>query len=208
MNLLGAIGTLMEGTGLTNILEVVYGENAVVHMMTGKSVQRAFRGHLLVDKCLHQLIVDSVVADNTEFESLIDDVEEMYSSLLKDDITLASLVTSPTVASVSKELETQKSKIRAQSKTSQLWLGYQQMLGVARELIKADRTASWLSHLRAVADALPIFAAAGHYNYLKCGYFYIQEMNQLETKHPEVYMKFQDGYHVIRGLGCDLVIEV
>ena len=36
MNLLGAIGTLMEGTGLKNILETVYGENAVVHMMTGK----------------------------------------------------------------------------------------------------------------------------------------------------------------------------
>ena len=53
MNLLGAIGTLMEGTGLKNILETVYGENAVVHMMTGKAVQRALWGHLLVDKCLN-----------------------------------------------------------------------------------------------------------------------------------------------------------
>jgi hypothetical protein len=32
MNLLGAIGTLIEGTGL----ETVSGENPVVHMMTGK----------------------------------------------------------------------------------------------------------------------------------------------------------------------------
>ena len=47
MNLLGAKGTLMMGTGLKNILEVVYGKNAVVHMMTGKYVQRSFRGHLL-----------------------------------------------------------------------------------------------------------------------------------------------------------------
>ena len=36
MNLLGAIGTLMEGTGLKNILETVYGENAVVYIMTGE----------------------------------------------------------------------------------------------------------------------------------------------------------------------------
>ena len=43
MNLLGAIGTLMEGTGLREILGTVYGDNAVTHMMTGKSVQRAFR---------------------------------------------------------------------------------------------------------------------------------------------------------------------
>ena len=42
MNVLGAIGTLMKGTGLTNILESVYEENTVVYMKTGKAVQRAF----------------------------------------------------------------------------------------------------------------------------------------------------------------------
>ena len=57
MNLLGAIGTLMDGTGLKDILGVVYGENSVIHMMTGKSVQRAFRGHLLVDRCLNRMLV-------------------------------------------------------------------------------------------------------------------------------------------------------
>ena len=49
MNLLGAIGTLMEGTGFSNILETVYGGNAVGHMTIGKAIQRALRGHLLVD---------------------------------------------------------------------------------------------------------------------------------------------------------------
>ena len=38
MNLLWAIGTLMKGTGLKNILETVYGENAFVYMTTGESV--------------------------------------------------------------------------------------------------------------------------------------------------------------------------
>ena len=40
MNLLGAIGTLMEGTGLKEILRTVYGDNSVAHMLTGKSVQK------------------------------------------------------------------------------------------------------------------------------------------------------------------------
>ena len=31
VNLLGAIGTLMEGSGLDKLLEEIYGENAVVH---------------------------------------------------------------------------------------------------------------------------------------------------------------------------------
>jgi hypothetical protein len=36
MNLLGALGTPMKITGLINILENVYEQNAVVHMMTDK----------------------------------------------------------------------------------------------------------------------------------------------------------------------------
>ena len=38
-NVLGAIGTLMDVTGLKEIMETVYGENAVIHMMSGKAVQ-------------------------------------------------------------------------------------------------------------------------------------------------------------------------
>ena len=36
MNLLRAIGTLIKGTGLEDILGSVYGENNLAHMMTGK----------------------------------------------------------------------------------------------------------------------------------------------------------------------------
>lgn len=97
---------------------------------------------------------------------------------------------------------------------SQLWLGYQQMLGTARALIKADYTGSWQNHLHAVANGLSIFPASGHYKYLKSAYHYIQEMSELESKHPNVYTKFKERFHVIRrtnqvwvGLSCDLVIE-
>lgn len=69
-------------------------------------------------------------------------------------------------------------------------------------------------HLHAVSDCLSIFAAAGHPNYLKSAYLYLQKMMALEIENPEVFQKFMHGYHVIRrsekfwtGLGCDLVIE-
>jgi arginine repressor len=38
MNLLGAIGTLMDGSGIKEILGTIYGENTVQHIMTGKAV--------------------------------------------------------------------------------------------------------------------------------------------------------------------------
>jgi len=69
-------------------------------------------------------------------------------------------------------------------------------------------------HLRAVSDCIPIFAAAGHYNYLKSMHFYVKEMDHPDIKHPDVFRKFEKGFPVIRcsshswtGLRSDLVIE-
>ena len=83
-----------------------------------------------------------------------------------------------------------------------------------REAPMADRTGSWKMHLQALADCLQIFAAAGHFKYLKSAYYYLQEMSELENRHPDVYIKFINGRHVIRrsskfwaGLSSDLVIE-
>ena len=93
-------------------------------------------------------------------------------------------------------------------------MNYMQMLGVARELVEADRTGSWQMHLHAISDCLPIFSDAGHPNYLKSAYLYLQKMVTLESDNPTVFQKFVNGFHVIRrsdqywaGLGSDLVIE-
>ena len=166
MNLLGAIGTLMEGTGLSNILQTVYGGNAVGHMMTGKAVQRALRGHLLVDKCLHSQLITEVAKDNPEIPTLLDQAEDLYSSLLNGEMTRADAAASEVLIKLETVTETKKLKLAQTSKTSQKWLNYQRIVEMARMLIKADRTRSWLMHLQAVSAYLPVFAAAGHFNYL------------------------------------------
>ena len=88
------------------------------------------------------------------------------------------------------------------------------MLKVARALITADRTGSWLLYLSNVADCLSIFATAGQFNYLNSAYIYVQEMSELDTKHPDVFRKLSNGCHVIRrsnrfwaSLSSDLIIE-
>jgi len=88
------------------------------------------------------------------------------------------------------------------------------MVGMARMLIKADRAGSWLMHLQAVSNCLTVFAAAGHFSYLRSAHYYLQQMSNLEEKHPNVYRKFLRGFHVAlrskqcwAGLSSDLVIE-
>lgn len=86
MNALGSIGTLMNGSGLTDILEFVYEENAVKHMLTGKSVQRAFRGHLLVENCLNGTLI-AELNDGERFADSVKFCEEMFTSLSTGDVT-------------------------------------------------------------------------------------------------------------------------
>ena len=54
---IGSIGHLMSGSGLHELLETIYANNAVTHMLTVKAVQRAFRGLLKVDSSLSAMIV-------------------------------------------------------------------------------------------------------------------------------------------------------
>ena len=47
----------MSGSGLQELLEVAYATNTVSHMMSGKAVSRAVRGHMLVDAALNTILV-------------------------------------------------------------------------------------------------------------------------------------------------------
>ena len=57
MSFLGSIRHLMAGSGLQELLEVVFAGNAVRHMLTGKAMSRAVRGHMLVDAALNTILV-------------------------------------------------------------------------------------------------------------------------------------------------------
>lgn len=55
MSFLGTIGHLMAGTGLKDAMTQEYAEGSVDQMLSGKSVARAVRAHLLVDGVLNTL---------------------------------------------------------------------------------------------------------------------------------------------------------
>ncbi|CAC5377772.1 unnamed protein product [Mytilus coruscus] len=60
MSFVGRIGYLMSGSVLMNIFETVYASTAVSHMLSGKAIARAVRGHFLVDTALTALILSNI----------------------------------------------------------------------------------------------------------------------------------------------------
>ena len=112
MSFLGTIGHIMEGTGLQHVLELAYAPNAVLHMMRGKAVSRAVRGHLLVDSALNALLVSklfnvSLPAPNAPLQP---DTEEL--DLVTNIEPAAVIQNTPQVESEAQSDSTQANSLR------------------------------------------------------------------------------------------------
>ena len=98
------------------------------------------------------------------------------------------------------------------SRTAQLWVQYMEYV---KMFIFAERIGDWESHFDATRRMLNLFAATGHYNYVKCGRMYLQQMLELPSNYSSLCKSFKDnGNHTIRRsnrywaeLWSNLVIE-
>ena len=91
-------------------------------MMTGKSVQRAFRGHLLVDKCLNRMLVSEMIDESHGFATMVEQSEAIYASLVKGEMPIETVFISETLIRINEELGKRKMELCARSMTSQFWL--------------------------------------------------------------------------------------
>ena len=233
MSYLGSIGHLMCGSGLEEVIGLIYAENVVPHILSGKAISRALRAHNIVEAALYVLLcsdifkcklpseigntmVEQNCADedhHNELKELWDKASKVLNNLLDDASQFDTLCKSTVLKDVSQKMK-QKMESLQGNQTSRLWLQYLNMLSILHAFIKAERTGCWELHLQATQQMLPFFAATGHNLYAKSTYLYLQKMFELETTHPDVHRHFLQGHHVIRrsdrywaGLSSDLVIE-
>ena len=240
MSFLGCIGHVMAGSGLKEFFELVYATNAAGHMLSAKALARAVRGHFLVDSALNALLVNvtfdsplpaTIGLDTETGVNLADKegelnasvvqaadqdltkIEELYKELVKDTTKAKLVGSTEVVQKIAEKLESKRVSMHNQW-TVTLWIQYMNMVDTLRTFIKAERTGNWNLHPQTVREMLPYFAAAGHNNYVKSAYLYLQLMSELHKTHPYVHKSFQDGLHVVRrsdrywsGLSTDLVIE-
>ena len=79
MSFLGAIGHLMVGSGISDLLTCVYAENTIPHLLYGKAISRSIRGHIMA---LNTLLISSAldiplpsIKDNSDLD--IDNLENL-----------------------------------------------------------------------------------------------------------------------------------
>ena len=175
MCFLGAIGKLMKGSELEELLSDVYAENSVLHMMSGKAVSRSLRGHLLVESSLISILLEELaecqLIDLEPLKSFLEVIDEKSN----DEINLSCH---------SVEVFLVKQALQKKSRTAKLWLLYIHYLRVLKNYIIAEQTSNWSLHLHATVNMLYLFAASGHINYAKSARLYIQQMRVLSETHP------------------------
>ncbi|XP_037043653.1 uncharacterized protein LOC119079700 [Bradysia coprophila] len=215
MSFLGSIGYLMTGTGLQECLETVYAPNSVIHMLSGKAIQRAVRGHFLVSTAVNALITKKAesILPKIDWNTLFAESADLYDQLISLQLDSDELCSNKLLKSLTQHFTEIKNKL-LDHRTAKLWIQYIEMVDLLRDFIRSERTGNWKLHLATVQKKIPYFIAAGHNNYAKSSQIYLKRMQQLEHSHPDVYKHFMSGHHVVRrsdrfwaGLSCDLTIE-
>ena len=169
----------------------------------------------MVDQVLSIMLFEKrTLHYNRDLNEITEQFEVLYNELLSCKISISDFDSNLLVNSVDEQMREVRRIIKQESRTASLWLEYQNIIGIIRKLITADRIGDWNLHLEAIQQSLPIFAAAGHYSYSKSACLYLQSMLNLEISNQPVYEKFKGGNFIVRrsarywaGLPCDLVIE-
>ena len=175
MSFLGAIGTLMEGSGLRPALETVYSPVTVNHMFSGKAIARSLRGDMFAASAVFSILLEKVWSQLDDGEK--ERVKVMYHNNLNledsDSVLEEKLI----------KLCGQVQKVyEEKSRTAQLWLNYVRYVFIAQQFIRAERTSNWELHVTTTKCMLNLLAATGHNPYTKSLRLYLQSIEELKLK--------------------------
>ena len=132
----------MSNTVMEDALELIYAENEVPRLLSGKAVYRAIKGHQRVGTVLHTISLEDIVR-STDIDS--DSIKQQFQEAIKRNLDLNSITSS----------EVLKMLICGHN-ISTLMTYFDNIEGL--------RLGNWKLHLDALSKILPSFAAYGHNN--------------------------------------------
>ncbi|KYN23238.1 hypothetical protein ALC57_04348 [Trachymyrmex cornetzi] len=183
MSFMGSIGYIMDGSGIKDILSLIYAENSVKHILSGHAFARAVRAHVQIHAALAHLIFSLV--DLTEEEKNI--MTTLHAKLGHENI-LPELNKTSYEAIMNKFHQKLQELSAEEMPTARLWVQYFETVTLIKKFIEAARCTDWDEYLNCITQMLPIFHAAGHNLYVKCAHLFVQQMLQLDVQEHKEYI--------------------
>ena len=214
MRFYGSIGYIMTGSDIQSLLELIYAEHIVPHILSGKAFACATQAHLITAGVLSVLLIG--ITHNIDFDLNVNDenfalkfnealngkeelsklAQIMHEILTKKIASDGLAMLHDHIISIQEKLEHYKENLH-ENKTAKLWLTNTEMVNTVCKITKAQGVCNWLLRLEAISEWLPYFAAIGHNLYAKSAYLYLQSMIELSSTNPDVYQMFINGHHVV-----------
>ncbi|KAJ8676127.1 hypothetical protein QAD02_011913 [Eretmocerus hayati] len=166
MSVSKSISSTMDGSGLKEVLGLIFAEYSLEAILSGKAYDRAMRGHKLVLNGISTLIFREIEFSSEELST----INELLTGMDKPDFDVMKVLNCDVM-----ELMTQKSlsackSLKKRSPTAILMF----------KIVEAVKKGNWGLFLNAVEHTLPLFHATAHLNYAKATHLYLQKMLTLE----------------------------
>ncbi|XP_044597979.1 uncharacterized protein LOC123274438, partial [Cotesia glomerata] len=220
MSYLKAIGTIMEGSGIFELFCTVFAQNSVDKMLSCTAYSRAIRAHMLAMTAIGEIIAEfAESSENIESHKYIEHIKEsrpleappsfisisrqiqnrkltisnLFADLKNYPPTLDQVYETDDAVAMLKLFISATTTLQRKSPTAELWLQYFNSVIVALQFIEAERLGNWNLHLSCIKQMLPIFHAAGHFNYCKGAQIYLQDMSDLKNvMDPSEFITFTE----------------
>jgi len=200
-----------DGSGLKEVLSVIYARNSTEKILNGHAYARAIRAHTLLHLALSTITSKSTDIDEDFHDILKTSVEDV----IKNTASFEDIETSDIIQSLLNMFNEKLREYEERGPTARLWVQYFRMVSIAKEFIRAERMGDWEAHLNSIKNMLPYFHASGHFLYAKSAHLYLQDMLKLQNiMEKSVFDKFTKGFFTIRrsnksncGTWSDMIIE-
>jgi len=196
MNFMGAIGAIMNGSGLSATWETCYAPVTITHMTTGKAHAKALRGHFQAESSLMILLMENTFdIYGEQSDASISQLDETDISSLRDasqwafDCTDATNPLPVCLQHLGDRISDHKQQLVNDDRTARLWVQYLDYVRTVKQFLRAERTSDWSLHLLSVSQMLNLLSAAGRNNYAKCARVYLQLMADLAVTHPTAELR-------------------
>jgi len=82
----------MDGSGLQEIMQLIYAPDTVPHLLSGKAYSRASRSHMIISLALHVILLQDILASDDEDVGLsINEKQELCN--LFDSLANTAVIT-------------------------------------------------------------------------------------------------------------------
>ncbi|MES9880282.1 MAG: hypothetical protein ABW185_05305 [Sedimenticola sp.] len=208
MNYIGAIGKIMSGSGLKDMLvasEIVH-EGTANKILAGRGYYQSVNAHMRAYEAMLYMwwsaFEDFCLANELqmscfdEFNDRVNELDDNINGENKDAITALSDIkhfleqTRPVIDKFNDS--------RSKYKLHQFWLNYIAMIETLLLYTHAEREGIWSEHLSATSKMAKIITAADHLKYTKVLVTYLEEMRNLPNQAPEIEREFQNGHFTVK----------